>query len=698
MAHLGPHLYYEDNPDQGIIESASELFEIDDFTSPSPWEKFVSSLEALIREWNLHKKNKDQMRTPLPSWPWRARNRTLQFYDFEFLVTEYSRKDPDSKEDQEDDNEVEEIEHSRSWRGTTPDFVHDLMHTGSKEFPSGNVPPIHYFYGLNHFMVVTASPREKEAIDNETRSKMALSTISVALNNTKCAVPCFVQVMDKFKDMFNGFSVGGGFRTNYEMIVLNKRPPYCDHLTGLLNMYKSKVKQNCDQDIEFPSVKVCARFSYLLDDWTTYGWSQAPPDLDMFVYGPELVQDLNQLPFGSAKDPIKELRLHASWYDLPEEIITDNDIHSDLDLMEAPAWSIGVIYEDQPQCLLSEYLKLFSSICDHEATIKELLGDDMFQQDDNKIPDVFDRLTGSNSAYSLTSIIGGQIGRIGRASMGGPIKADHLIRILDYLFPDAAKDLKDPYPCDFKNQANIGIKSCPKDSLVWRLSVVFAHCLHVLGGLKPLAHLMHEFLLEVRFRYESGLLLPGLPSGPPDHGYCLLHQKLQMINCCIERKRARESQQNQTEIVTEPEATEDSDEDEDIFFDCDEAESIPIWSKDPQGRLKKFGKSKLLEHDEYLYVPICQDPTPLTEDMLAEHAEVMLQLGMDAEGAQLRARMQSAALLSDMESFKAANPGCVLADFVRWHSPRDWDAEKVISFFIAFLIYFCLKIRFVIEL
>ena len=125
---------------------------------------------------------------------------------------------------------------------------------------------------------------------------------------------------------------------------------------------------------------------------------------------------------------------------------------------------------------------------------------------------------------------------------------------------------------------------------------------------------------------------------------------------------------------------------------------IPIWSKDPQGRLKKFGKSKLLEHDEYLYVPICQDPTPLTEDMLAEHAEVMLQLGMDAEGAQLRARMQSAALLSDMESFKAANPGCVLADFVRWHSPRDWDAEKVISFLIAFLIYFCLKIRFVIEL
>lgn len=25
-----------------------------------------------------------------------------------------------------------------------------------------------------------------------------------------------------------------------------------------------------------------------------------------------------------------------------------------------------------------------------------------------------------------------------------------------------------------------------------------------------------------------------------------------------------------------------------------------------------------------------------------------------------------------MESFKAANEGCVLEDFVRWYSPRDW--------------------------
>nr|GMC76448.1 rab3 GTPase-activating protein catalytic subunit [Ipomoea batatas] len=25
-----------------------------------------------------------------------------------------------------------------------------------------------------------------------------------------------------------------------------------------------------------------------------------------------------------------------------------------------------------------------------------------------------------------------------------------------------------------------------------------------------------------------------------------------------------------------------------------------------------------------------------------------------------------------MQAFKAANPGCILEDFVRWHSPPDW--------------------------
>lgn len=88
--------------------------------------------------------------------------------------------------------------------------------------------------------------------------------------------------------------------------------------------------------------------------------------------------------------------------------------------MEAPNWSVEIQYEENPQCLLSEYLKLFHSICDQELTIRQLLGEDMFQNEENKIPDVFDRLTGTGSNYSLSSMIGkGLANRLGRsASLG----------------------------------------------------------------------------------------------------------------------------------------------------------------------------------------------------------------------------------------------------------------------------------------
>ena len=113
-------------------------------------------------------------------------------------------------------------------------------------------------------------------------------------------VPCFVQVMNRDSQIYNGVGIGGGLRTNYEMIVLKKRPPYCDHLTGLLNLFKTKIKQDCASEIDLPSVKVSARFSYILEDWTSYGWSQPPPDMDMFS-GRVGSKDFQFLDFKSLK-------------------------------------------------------------------------------------------------------------------------------------------------------------------------------------------------------------------------------------------------------------------------------------------------------------------------------------------------------------------------------------------------------------
>jgi Rab3 GTPase-activating protein catalytic subunit len=32
-----------------------------------------------------------------------------------------------------------------------------------------------------------------------------------------------------------------------------------------------------------------------------------------------------------------------------------------------------------------------------------------------------------------------------------------------------------------------------------------------------------------------------------------------------------------------------------------------------------------------------------------------------------------------MSNFQAANPGAILEDFIRWHSPRDWIEEDEVD-------------------
>lgn len=145
-----------------------------------------------------------------------------------------------------------------------------------------------------------------------------------------------------------------------------------------------------------------------------------------------------------------------------------------------------------------------------------------------------------------------------------------------------------------------------------------------------------------------------------------------MLNCCIERKTARESGTKQSQLVNE-----DSSTDEEEFFDCATETQVKhsMWNQ-PVGRLTKFENFKLIQTGEPLYIPVTQEPVIKTEDQLEEDTDLLLKLGSDAQGSELRARIMSASLLSDMESFKAANPGSELEDFIRWYSPRDWIEDE----------------------
>ncbi|XP_069677662.1 rab3 GTPase-activating protein catalytic subunit [Periplaneta americana] len=673
-----------------------------DFTTTTDWELFIAHLEKIIHEWKLPevKKGPQLKRGELSEGEWERTTEKITFADFEFNITRHNLKQK-PLEDVTSPVE-EETEEGRS------QALDDILSLDN-DFPpqmeydfgdgSSHPHPLARWYGLRDFVVVAPA---RNSISAESRVKILLSSIYMAVNNCGCQIPVFIQIHEVRQHYYMGVCEGKGVRSEFVMVHLKRTPPRYKHLTGLLDLFKSKVTSA----LPLEPVSVAVRFTYVLLDWTSNNtWTQEPPDFD-FLQGESLgVAELGKLPFGATFDPVSELHLFATWPHVMENVMVDSESYSDFEPSQAPQWSVRVKMVEQPACLLSEYLSEFIQLCKNSKSMQDLLGD-MVQRGNS---------AGTNLSTPLSVLTDSRVPTISKVikkakgsrqssnQEEGPIADNQLMPILYFLFPDAEDEPKSPYPevlgnhstCDNRQMEDLstGLKSAPVDGLVWRLAVVMSHVVHTLGGVRAAAHLWYEFTQEMRFRWEKGITVPGVAPGFPDQRTCLLHQKLQMLNCCIERKKAREQAASMGSIDAE-ELESDSEDEE--FFDCS-AEAPEGDSKDemhrrgsrhrhkhslwnqPVGRLSKHGNLRLLKTGEHLYIPVTQEPSPKTEDQVEEDAEVLLQLGTDALGAEMRARMMSASLLSDMESFKAANPGAVLEDFIRWYSPRDWIEEDEVD-------------------
>ncbi|XP_053522830.1 rab3 GTPase-activating protein catalytic subunit isoform X2 [Artibeus jamaicensis] len=672
----------------GDSEPESEVFELTDFTTASEWERFISRVEEVLNDWKLigNSLGKPLEKGIFTSGTWEEKSDEILFADFKFSITHHYLVQEST--DKEGNDEVLE--------DAIPQSMQDLL-CMNNDFP----PRAHCL--------------------------------------VRCQVPLFVQIHHKWRRMYVGECQGPGVRTDFEMVHLRKVPNQYTHLSGLLDIFKSKI--GCPLT-PLPPVSITIRFTYVLQDWQQYFWPQQPPDIDALVGGEVGGLEFGKLPFGACEDPISELHLATTWPHLTEGIIVDNDVYSDLDPIQAPHWSVRVRKADNPQCLLGDFVTEFFKVCRRKESTDEILGRSTFEEEGREITDIthalskltepapvpIHKLSVSNMVHTAKKKI-----RKHRGIEESPLNNDVLNTILLYLFPDAASEKPldgtssaDNNPSSESEEYNLynQFKSAPFDSLTYKLALCLCMINFYHGGLKGVAHLWQEFVLEMRFRWENNFLIPGLTSGPPDLRCCLLHQKLQMLNCCIERKKARDEgrKTSTSNNVTNtypgdagkhgdhlgPDNLKDMDKEkgevgkswdswsdsEEEFFEClSDTEELKgngqesgkkgglkeMANLKPEGRLHQHGKLTLLHNGEPLYIPVTQEPAPMTEDLLEEQSEVLAKLGTSAEGAHLRARMQSACLLSDMESFKAANPGCCLEDFVRWYSPRDYIEEEVID-------------------
>ncbi|XP_037136517.1 rab3 GTPase-activating protein catalytic subunit isoform X5 [Syngnathus acus] len=659
-------------------KSESEVFEITDFTTASEWERFVSRVEEVLNEWKLtgNSTGMSPKKSNYSSGTWEENSQEINFVDFKFSITHYALVQ------EHENNTNTELEEA-----PFPFAMQELLCTNN-DFP----PRAHCL--------------------------------------VRCQVPIFVQIQQKWRRLYFGECQGQGVHTEFEMVHLRRVPSQYNHLSGLLDIFKSKTGYTI---YPLPPINVAIRFTYILQDWQQHSWPLQPPDFDNLLGGEVGVEEFGKLPFGACEETISELHLSTTWPDLTEGTVLDNDVYSDLDPLHAPHWSLRIKTVEHPQCLLGDLLTDFFKLLGRKETTEEILGRGSVEEEGKGTSDISSALSKLTeptasvpmSKLSVSNMVHNARRHIKRHRVidDCPLGADVLNCILQYLFPDAAVDKtenKTPQTNSFGKHAKdqntddlfIQLKSAPVQSLTHRLGLCMCLVNLYHGGLRAVAYLWQEFVLELRYRWENSYQMCGLQEAP-DLRCCLLHQKLQMLNCCIKRKQARDSihkspeRSNETAFqnihqVTEVTAANSSrqitavspgkfldswSDSEEEFFEClsdqwDTESPCIRREKDgsktrAEGRMHPCNNMTLLNSSDLLFIPVTQEPAPMTEDLLEEQSEILAKLGTSAEGAQLRARMQSACLLSDMESFKAANPGSVLEDFVRWYSPRDFLEEIV---------------------
>ncbi|PIA28787.1 hypothetical protein AQUCO_06600002v1 [Aquilegia coerulea] len=216
------------------------------------------------------------------------------------------------------------------------------------------------------------------------------------------------------------------------------------------------------------------------------------------------------------------------------------------------------------------------------------------------------------------------------------------------------------------------IHGAPPEGFVVRLSEIIGS----FKTLRKMALFWCQVVTELRRLWSAEQPVPHVPlDESPDLNSCLLHQQLQVINCCISRKRRR-AVASETLYSIMKDAGPDAE--ESTFSPGPVSSNSKLYAKVSSGDLvlrlgvdQPSDKLTMLETGEPVYSPITQEGPILTEDLIKEAEEFVLRTGSCGAGC--------SQLLSDMQAFKAANPGCILEDFVRWHSPPDWSGNDPIN-------------------
>ncbi|EQC31178.1 hypothetical protein SDRG_11104 [Saprolegnia diclina VS20] len=647
-----------------------------DFTNETDWERFIAGLEETLRAWVLVEKG------AASDGP---KARVLPLQQRHYLLVLHTDDAP-----------------APTWTDATRHFTPTMLALANASLDAGDTRSIQRYFGVESHLVLhqfnaafglpdadddTIASISMDAtlgvMDHDART--LLSSLIVALGNCNCTLPVFVRLGGDAQ--YLGAAVPGAhgnIALQFETATVPEVPPAQQCLQGLMDFFQAKLQlpSNVDEAMrDVPGNDLRLGLSAAVG--FAYAWHARSPSI-LHEEDPATpwrdpidAQLRRNLPFqavvwGPRLSPLRHLHLAVRWPALREGMFVDNVVHSSLDPVMAPEWSVSPTCQMDQDALplttmLRQLVQAFQQLrqAGHAMLVSEMAPSTL---GDNPL---VTRYQESVPAARAAVAIGAAIGSWVSSTMSVESVRDLVANL--FTTPPNDVDVTASSWCTLPKVRHGVVVG----QLVSRLAMLLVHQ----QGINMKCAVWVEFVRLLRETWTTQLLLPwtgigvdgllhpadvdpldGVSMPTPDFHLNLLHQKLQMLNICIAR-RVRSPLSRRQSRATSDVGSDDSD---DEYFDS-------LQESPAVGVLRRMNDMQSLsDPTQCLNIPKTQDPAPLTEDAAKQQQDILANLGVSAESTLLRQQIQSSSMISDMQAFKAANPGTCLADFIRWYSPRDW--------------------------
>eukprot|EP00258_Populus_trichocarpa_P048486 XP_024464505.1 rab3 GTPase-activating protein catalytic subunit isoform X1 [Populus trichocarpa] len=642
-----------------------QLERFDDFTLASSWERFISEIEAVCRQW-------------LADGPNNLLEKGAVKLDFSQKL--YKVK----------------MELKYAMKSYNMEYYFETSSGGKIADGNSTLHDLQLCFGVKDFLVIAPQSASGVVLDSPEASKL-LSAVAIALTNCSSLWPAFVPVHDPSRKAYIGIqNMGTVFTRRFEADRIGSQVPVrLMHLEGLYELFVSKFAYSTLDfamhlyKVHFTMTSTYRTIHHDDDDLQSLG-------IEKEEYGDnhgsetrsrsQWDDDCPWSEWYSAEDPVKGLELTATWSEKTVESSLEMAELENASPHEAEKWMILPFLSPNLDSSEGNRIGFASQL--------RLLVDALNMSFDAQFMEDFVSAVENPGSDNLKSSM----------IVPPPTVLDRVFKDLFHEGSQVAAFAKG------EHKISRAIKGAPFGSLFAQF------CLHALWvgtcNIRAIAVLWIEFIREVRWCWEESQPLPKMQAnGSIDLSTCLINQKLQMLAICIEKKC--EMNEDFQDCVGSNEHTYDHMEEDSPVGDKttnkqkhgDEFDGIQdspltkdglhgsgttttsrhsmkhgdslstdLKSSDHnrRGSAGAVGSMQLLKSYKSMHAPFTQDAPLMTEDMHEERLQAVEALG---NSFSFSAQLEKDILSSDMSAFKAANPDSVFEDFIRWHSPGDWEND-----------------------